>query len=230
METIEHLTTPPAPHAELQFGTVENAQPTTEENMRLLAEKLGPIAYMRQVHGDNIRYAAKPGVYEEADALFTDRQDIWLAVSTADCLPLLVSSPDAVAAIHAGWRGLRQGIVEKTIHKLREEFAMDVDKLFLSVGPCIRQNNYEVSDDFTAYFDEKFFRPSERKNHLKLDLPAVARQQAIQAGMLEMNIFDSDVDTYADKRFFSYRRSKKEGHDVNVQPSLIRRKPQKPVF
>lgn len=230
MELIENLTSPPAPHAELQFGTVQNAQPTTEENMRYLAEKLGPIAYMRQVHGDNIRYAAKPGIYEEADALFTDRQDLWLAVSTADCLPLLISSPEAVAVIHAGWRGLRLGIVEKTIQKLREEFGMDVGRLFMSVGPCIRQRHYEVSDDFTDYFDEKFFRPSDKKGHLLLDLPAVARQQAIDAGMFDMNIFDSGVDTYSDKRFFSYRRSKKEGKVVNVQPSLIRRQAQKPVI
>ena len=230
MQTIEQLTTPPAPHAEFQFGTAESAQPTSEENMRLLAEKFGPIAYMRQVHGANVRYASKPGVYEEADAIFTDRQDIWLAVHTADCLPLLISTPEAVAAVHAGWRGLRQEIVGKTIKKLIEEFGTDPGQIFISVGPCIRQHNYEVSDEFTDYFDEKFFKPSENKGKLLLDLPAVARKQALDDGVLGMNIFDSGVDTFSDKRFFSYRRAKKTGKSVNVQPTLIRRQPQKPVF
>ena len=230
MQTIDQLTTPPAPHAEFQFGTAENAQPTSEENMRLLAEKLGPIAYMRQVHGANVRYASGPGVYEEADAIFTDRQDIWLAVSTADCLPLLISTPDAVAAVHAGWRGLRQGIVTKTLEKLFEEFGTDPGQVFISVGPCIRQQNYEVCEEFREYFDARFFKTAESKGKLMLDLPAVARQQALEAGVLGMNIFDSGVDTFSDKRFFSYRRCKKQGEKVNVQPSLIRRQQQKPVI
>lgn len=223
MHTLTDIITPP-PHADVHFGTTQNAQEKIDNNIRLLAEKLGPVAYMRQVHGTTLKYASKPGVYEEADALFTDRPDIWLAVSTADCLPVLISTPEAVAAIHAGWRGLRQGIVSHTIEKLMDEFSLDPSKIFISIGPCIRQHNYEVSGDFTQYFEEHFFSPSERKGCLMLDLPAVAIHQAKEAGALAMNISDAGIDTFSDKRFFSCRRSKQLGEKSNVQPSLIRRK------
>ncbi len=230
MLTIDDLTKPSAPHAEYQFGTTEGAKPSIEDNIPMLVDKLGPIAYMRQVHGSKLQYAAKPGIYEETDALFTDRPDIWLAVNTADCLPILISSPEAIAVVHAGWRGLQKELLPKTLLMIMEEFAQDPTKVFLSVGPCIRQYNYEVEESFATIFDDKFFKPSTKKGHLLMDLPAIARQQAKDVGVLDLNIFDCGIDTFSDKRFFSYRRSKKSGEAKQVQPSLIRRKQQRSIM
>lgn len=224
MQVLSNLLTPPPPHGEIAFGTAVDAQPGIDNNLRLLTEKLGPIASMRQVHGDTIHYAPRPGIYQEADAIFTDHPELWLAVTTADCLPVLISSPHAVAAVHAGWRGLQKNIIGKTLGIMIDEFNLDPAKVFLSIGPCIRQHNYEVDENFTEYFDEKFFRPSVNKGHLMLDLTGIARMQAREAGLSELNVVDCGVDTYSDKRFFSYRRSCQAGEAKNVQPSLIRRK------
>lgn len=223
MQTIP--ATPAVPHAESLFGTRQGALENIEKNMRHLAEKLGPIAYMRQVHGDKLTYAPGPGIYEETDAIYTDRPGLWLSVSTADCVPILISSPLAVAVVHAGWRGLRNGLLPKTLQTLMREFGLEPRQLFLSIGPCIRQAHYEVEESFVNDFEENFFKPSPRKGHLLLDLPAIVRAQAREEGIPTDNLMDSGFDTYADtEHFFSYRRSKQKGDVFNVQPSLIRRK------
>ena len=223
MQILSNLLPATPPHGEYAFGTALDAKPDIEANLRLLTEKLGPIAQMRQVHGDTIHYASKAGVYQEADAIFTDHPDLWLAVKTADCLPVLITSPYAVAAVHAGWRGLQKNIIGKTLDLMINEFSLDPTKVFMTIGPHIRQHHYEVEDSFTNYFDDKFFRPSKNEGHLMLDLGGVARMQAREAGLTDLSITDCGVDTYADERFFSYRRLSQAGQPINVQPSLIKR-------
>jgi len=223
MHILSDLLPAPPPYGTYVFGSALEVDGHIDHNLKMITEKLGPIASMRQVHGDAIHYAAKSGVYQEADALFTDHPELWLAVTTADCLPVLISTPHAVAAVHAGWRGLQKNIIGKTLHLLVDEFRLDPSTIFMTIGPCIRQHSYEVEETFTQYFDDKFFRPSVKKGHLMLDLVGIARAQAHEAGLLGLNIADCGIDTYADKRFFSYRRSCHEGHSKNVQPSFIRR-------
>jgi YfiH family protein len=223
MQTLGTKT--PLPHADLTFGTKVGALPGVDANVRQLTEKLGPIAYMRQVHGDTLQYASGPGAYEETDALFTDRPDLWLGVTTADCVPVLVSSTQAVAVVHAGWRGLKAQLLPKTLRILMDEFGLDGGQLFVHIGPCIRQQNYEVESSFRDTFDEKFFAPSKKPGHLMLDLSGVARAQARDEGVPPENIFDDGHCTYAEsKTFFSYRRSKQKDEPFNVQLSLIKRK------
>lgn len=223
MHILSDLLATPPPYAHYRFGTALEAEGSIDHNLKMLTEKLGPIASMRQIHGYTIHYAAKSGMYQEADALFTDHPELWLAVTTADCLPVLISSPHAVAAVHAGWRGLQKNIIGKTVALLIDEFRLDPATVFMTIGPCIRQHNYEVEETFTQYFDDKFFRPSSKEGHLMLDLVGIARAQAQEVGLLGLNIADCGVDTYADRRFFSYRRSCHEGQNKSVQPSLIRR-------
>lgn len=222
MKTIEATT--PLPHAEHAFGTREGAFNTVEDNVRQLTERYGPIAYMRQIHGTKLAYASKPGVYEETDALYTDRTDLSLAVSTADCVPVLLSSPRAVAVVHNGWRGLAGGLLPQTIRTLCEEFDMAPAHIFMHIGPCIRQENYEVEDHFTEDFAEQFFKPAKKKGHLLLDLVGVAIEQARDEGIPTENIYDSGFNTFTENQFFSYRRSKMEGEDKNVQLSIVSRK------
>ncbi|MBI1364078.1 MAG: peptidoglycan editing factor PgeF [Proteobacteria bacterium] len=223
MQTIKANT--PLPHADHAFGTRMGAFGSIEENIRQLTERLGPIAHMRQVHGDKISYASGPGVYEETDAIFTDRPELWLGVTTADCVPILISSPEAVAAVHAGWRGLQKELIRKTIQTLTDEFELEPAQIFMHIGPCIRQMNYEVEATFTEYFDGRFFIPSKRPGHLMLDLAAVAREQARDEGIPTDNIHDTGLNTYAEHtRFFSYRASKEFGDPHNVQLNLVCRK------
>lgn len=209
------------PHAVHAFGTREEAMPEVEQNIRLLTERLGPIAHMRQIHTDRIAYAARAGIYEECDALYTDRSDLWLAVKTADCVPILISSPQAVAVVHAGWRGLQMGLVAKTVHLLRQEFNLDAIDIFAHIGPCIRAHNYEVEADVAQHFPAKYVSPGRKKGKFMLDLAAVAARQLRDCDVPDLNIYDLNLCTYDQpSRFFSYRRDKKAGHDVQL--SLVK--------
>ena len=74
-----------------------------------LGESL-PVAWAKQVHGANL-LLARPGECGEGDALFTAEPGLALSIAIADCVPVLLASPQGVAAVHAGWRGLAQGVL-----------------------------------------------------------------------------------------------------------------------
>jgi YfiH family protein len=212
------------PYADHAFGVAEEAGENIEDVIRHYTEQLGPIAHMRQVHGDRVVYASGPGMYEEADAIYTDHSDVWLAVKTADCVPVLVSCPSAVAAVHCGWRGLKNEILPKTLDILMNEFQGTPTELFVHIGPCIQQRNYEVDESFMHDFDESFFRESEKSGKVLFDMPSVVRKQAMDMGINDLNIHNTDMCTFADNRFHSYRRHKKDGEEgYRVQLSLVRR-------
>lgn len=214
------------PFAQHAFGMKTGAATDVEQNIRLLTERLGPIAHMRQVHGDRIAYAARGGLYEECDALYTDRGDLWLAVKSADCVPVLISCAQAVAAVHAGWRGLQQNIVGKTVELLVREFNLDPIDLFVHIGPCIRQYNYEVKNDVAAHFPEKYSVEAQKRGHRYLDLSGVVINQLNEYNVPDLNVYDVGMCTF-DKsdKFFSYRRGKqaKKGWvDGSNQLSLVK--------
>lgn len=211
------------PHAQHAFGTRVGASADVESNIRLLTERLGPIAHMRQIHGDRIVYAARGGLYEECDALYTDRSDIWLAVKTADCVPVLISCGQAVAAVHAGWRGLQQNIVGKTVELLVREFNLDPIDLFVHIGPCIRQYNYEVSDDIAGHFPTKLSVESHRRGRRYLDLAGAVVNQLNEHNVPDLNVYDTGLCTFdKNDRFFSYRRQEDKSKGTEVQLSLVK--------
>ena len=114
-----------------------------------------PIQYMEQVHGDNIEsvqaHNAKPKT--NTDALFTTEDDIALAALTADCMPIALSKIDGSEffIIHAGWKGLLSGIIEKSI----SSFTSDPSFISAWIGPSISCRNYEVDTEFYENFISK---------------------------------------------------------------------------
>ncbi|MAF31373.1 MAG: hypothetical protein CMF60_04125 [Magnetococcales bacterium] len=216
-------------HAEHAFGTISEGEKTsvdTDDMIRSYTEVLGPIAHMRQVHGSRIVYTNEAGCIEEADAIYTDNPDLWLAVKTADCVPVLISTPHAVAVAHCGWRGLEAEILPQTIKTLMDEYNITAVDVFIHIGPCISQNKYEVEEDkYKALFDEKHFKPAGKKGFVLMDLVGIAIDQAREMGVPKNHIVDSGLCTYQDKDLFhSYRRNKQEGVDgYNVQCSLVKR-------
>lgn len=214
-------------YAEHAFGTLQDGDAINDpdELIRAYTEVLGPIAHMRQIHGNRIVYTNEPGCIPEADAIYTDNPDLWLAVKTADCVPVLISSPQAVAAVHCGWRGLQNGILQNTIKKLMDEYNQSAADIFIHIGPCISQDFYEVeAEKFTPLFEEKHFKPAGKKGFVLMDLVGIAEQQARDMNVPKTHIIDSGLCTYQDKDLFhSYRRAKHEGKEgYNVQCSLVK--------
>ncbi len=166
---------------------------------------------------------------EGIDAIMTDKVGVCIGVSTADCIPVLLYDKrhHAVGAIHAGWRGTVQRIVEKTIARMTAVYGTQPSELVAQIGPGIHLESFEVGDEvydaFTqAGFDmetiskkypsdsgSKFFtfHSSLYPSKWHIDLPECNRQQLLSAGLPNDHIAVSPVCTYQHHdTFFSARR------------------------
>lgn len=162
--------------------------------------------WLQQVHGTVVH--ASPNDPSCADACFADRPGEVCAVMTADCLPVLMCnhSGTAVAAAHAGWRGLLAGILEATLAC----FADRPGELIAWLGPAIGPRVFEVGDDVRDAFvadhpgAATHFRPH-GEAHWLMDLYGLARDRLKRAGVA--GISGGGLCTVSDPaRFFSYRR------------------------
>jgi hypothetical protein len=175
-------------------------------------------ARIQQVHGDAVFQISGPGDLKnipEADALITNLKNIALIILTADCIPAFIYDPvkQAAGLVHAGWRGLKQNILPKTILRMQAAYESKAGDLKIAFGPCIRECCYEVGPEFKDYFPG-FFKPAGAKGHL--DLIAAAKDQARRLGVPDSNISDAGLCTSCDRRFFSYRRDKTAERMISV--------------
>lgn len=174
------------------------------------------LATLFQIHSATVVEVDDPwpeAARPRADAMVTRRRGVALGVLTADCGPVLFADSKAgvIGAAHAGWKGAVGGILEATIDAMLR-LGAEVQNIAAALGPCIRQESYEVGADFqqavvaTDTEQGRFFTPSKRPGHAMFDLPGyvVARLAARGVGQID----DLGLDTYADEeRFFSYRRA-----------------------
>lgn len=200
------------PYDALNLATHVGDDPAhVTENRRRLARAAGlpgePL-WLTQVHGCAVADAAHEPEGCEADAAFTDVPGQVCAVLTADCLPLLVTNRagSAVAAIHAGWRGLASGVVEAALAR----FDGDPADLMVWLGPAIGPEAFEVGEDVVGAFvasdagAEACFRPH-RPGHWMADIYALARRRLEALGV---GFFGGGgYCTFSDSaRYYSYRR------------------------
>jgi YfiH family protein len=149
----------------------------------------------------------------KADAVVTRTSGLAIAVSTADCGPILFADAKAgvIGAAHAGWRGALSGVAEATIAAM-EQCGADRSRIVAALGPMIRQQNYEVGPEFIAEFaaddtrNERFFQDAPRAGHSLFDLAGYITARLAGAGIGRID--DLGRCTYAEPQtFFSYRRS-----------------------
>ena len=146
-----------------------------------------PIVRATQVHGHRavvVREAPARGAVDDAgecDVLATAHTGIALAVQTADCVPILLAGPGAVATAHAGWRGTAAGAASAAVRALGDLGAAP-DSLRVWLGPSIGPCCYEVGGEVAAQFAGEFVRAS-CGGPFRLDLPAVNRAQLEAAGV-----------------------------------------------
>jgi hypothetical protein len=205
------------PHECFNLGARVGEDPgVTAANRAMLLRALGlpsGPAWLRQVHGTavhEVRSARRVagGAEPEADAATTTVAGAVLAVLTADCLPVLLCADDGteVAAVHAGWRGLRAGVIEAACARLRTPGP----RLLAWLGPAIGPSAYEVGDEVREAFvaDDAGaaagFRAA-RRGHWYCDLYALARMRLARLGV--ERVHGGDHCTHRDAgRFYSYRR------------------------
>ena len=117
------------------------------------------IVSMNQIHSSKIIEVSKEKFnYESVDGLISTDINNILEISVADCLPIFILNQKKfkIGVLHAGWRGLKNGIIRNLtkVLNINNESYSDF-KIF--IGPSISQKNYEVKKDFLKYFDEEFF-------------------------------------------------------------------------
>ena len=207
-------------YAGLNGGIGSNDDPAAvAANRRRMAEQMGVapdrLLSLHQVHSPDTVIATEPWpntARPRADAIVTGEAGLAIAVTTADCGPILFVDPRArvIGAAHAGWKGALTGILESTIAAM-ERLGAERSGIVAAIGPLIRQQSYEVGPEFVTRFIETdaeygmFFMPSPRAQHAMFDLAGFIRMRLEAAGLLMID--DLGIDTYADARCFSYRRS-----------------------
>ena len=146
-------------------------------------------ATLTQIHSTRVTVACRLGLLGEGDALLTGQPGLYVAVKTADCIPLLLVDPvhRAVAAVHAGWRGTAGNIVRSAIDTMVSEFHTEPSQLWAAIGPGIGKCCYEVSGDVAKRF-APWWPESSSGERAMLDLPAVNRRQLIEAGVLPEHV------------------------------------------
>lgn len=149
------------------------------------------------------------------DALITDQKEIFIGITTADCVPILIFDPKkkVLAAIHAGWKGTVLGIAEKTVKKMIEQYQCIPQNLVVGIGPCISQKVFEVGNEVIEAFIENGFdekeisyrNPVSGKSHINLEL--ANKILLTKAGIPEQNIEIANICTYSNSEIlFSARR------------------------
>jgi YfiH family protein len=164
--------------------------------------------WLKQVHGCDVVDADDPGSCE-ADAVVATAPGRICAVLTADCLPVVLCDDrgERVAAVHAGWRGLADGVIEAAIERL----ALPPRRLLAWLGPAIGPDAFEIGDEVRTRLvaglsgaADGAFRPSPGGRWLA-DLPGLARLRLTAAGVERVS--GGTLCTFSDaKRFYSYRR------------------------
>jgi hypothetical protein len=155
------------------------------------------------VHGAQVARVYAPGLHRECDALVTAYPDLPLAITAADCVPVVLTAGERVGAAHAGWRGLEAGILSATVGALTDAASLPA-RAHAWIGPCIRACCYEVGAEVAERFSVSV--RTIRQGSTYLDLPAATRQQLIAAGIPEDHIADvGECTRCTPGRYFSHR-------------------------
>ncbi len=165
--------------------------PTTAlNNQKKFSKKLGidykNIIELKQIHGNRIIKIDQPTVkINRADGLITNRPKLYLMIKAADCHQIGFYDPKnkAIGLIHAGFKGLKKGIIKKVIEKMAKFFKSDPKDLIVKLGPSIGPCCY------------------------RMDIWKKAEKQLTDCGVLEKNIGNPRICTYESEDYFSHRRA-----------------------
>jgi YfiH family protein len=184
------------PYASLNVGRWTDDEPIAIEANRhrlaaILDRPLDDVVQQRQVHGTKVLNVTGPAPPQDADGQATTLRIVALLVLTADCLPIALVGERAVAMLHAGWRGLANGVVEEGVE------ALGGGPFTAAIGPGAGGCCYEVGDEVRAAFGT---------SGRTVDLTAIARERLLAAGATKVH--DTGLCTICSdpSLFFSHRR------------------------
>ena len=212
-------------------GGEKDAEGNIQENYRRLQEAIGGAemarAWVKQVHGNAVEFIdpEPEGEYGEtpaaevrdrytgqisADGMGTTLPGVLLTIRVADCVPVLLAAGDGrvVGAVHAGWRGVVAGVVERALGVMREA-GVPADQVVAAIGPGISAEHFEVSEEVAAEFVRAGLAEAVRAadgGTPRVDLQRAVRAQLERGGVTRID--GNDVCTFRDAGdFYSHRRA-----------------------
>ncbi|MDY6864063.1 MAG: peptidoglycan editing factor PgeF [Thermodesulfobacteriota bacterium] len=222
------------PYSSLNVGLhVKDRNVSVIENRRRLCIGLGiesvSLTSCKQIHGSNVSIVNSKnkgkGAFEQEDAidscdgLITSLEDVPLLILIADCIPLSFFDPiyGVIGLVHGSWRGTLQGIAQKTVYKMKEEFGCHPEDIIVGIGPSIGPCCYEVKEDVIEQFNKAFpgeadsFLIKNKKDAAFLDLWTANFLQLQETGIKKENIELSGICTSCNSDlFYSYRAKRGE--------------------
>jgi YfiH family protein len=169
------------------------------------------LATAKQIHSDQILVATQPGHLGPGDAILSQRPGVTVSIRTADCLPILIVDPRtrAVAAVHAGWRGVVAEIAPKAVEAMGKEFGSRPEDLEIAIGPGIGPCCFEVGPEVAVQFRAFFPERSDLYARAKLDLVETVSRQLRRNGIAIGQISASGLCSCCQAELFeSYRRDR----------------------
>jgi hypothetical protein len=160
------------------------------------------VLTLRQVHSAVVHFVEEHVEGLEGDALITQTRGLKIGVRTADCVPVVLVGERTLAVVHAGWRGLKEGIIENTIKTLKE--LEDIKSFLAFVGPSAKACCYQVGEEFKKHFTMLHYRNS----HLYMDTQREALLRLRKGGLERLVLYG--VCTVCSQRLPSYRRDRTE--------------------
>jgi polyphenol oxidase len=155
-------------------------------------------ATLTQVHGSRVIVVDRPGDHGEADAMFTTREELPLAIFTADCAGVVIHARGAVGVAHAGWRGAAGGVVTALIVEMRRAgFEPTSAAMGPSLGPCCLEVGPEVSAQFDGFTTETTWGS-----------PSIDLWKALQAQLDGLEIWVAGRCTMHEEGWLSHRRDR----------------------
>ena len=207
-----------------------DAPQEVEKNLSLLKNSfvIPELVVLRQIHSNIVidldsEPGGNPGYQKiEGDALVTRRKNLALGVLTADCYPLIIAEPEEkiIAIAHCGRAGILKGIVENTLNAFFQKGGKK-ENIFIALGPGICSRHYQVDEEiieqvkshYPDYFSQVCRKGSQSWH---LDLKSLILKIILSSGIPQQNIEISELCTYEDKEFFSYRREGKTGRQLSL--------------
>lgn len=184
----------------------------------------GHLQWLNQVHGDDcVRAdASSCGSQPQADAAWTNRRGVGLAIQSADCVPIALATADGqrIGAAHGGWRGLTSGVVKSVVAAMRRDGS--TTPLIAWIGPAIGPDAYEVGQDVHAAVRAatspslagRFFRATDQPSKWHLNLFSLTEWLLRQAGV--ERIACERICTWSNANLYSHRRDGATGRMATV--------------
>jgi YfiH family protein len=189
-------------------------------NREIFLEKLNlsgrNLVSVKSISDSNIEIVTETDLgnfVENTDGLITARKNVYLSITIADCLPVIIYDfkKEIIGLLHCGWKGIEKNIIEKALKKMTDIFDSDSQDIIAGIGPGIRTCHFEVKEDLMEKFSSYpgAFRKEGGKNFM--DLKLVAQKKLEECGVSQANIAVSPDCTYCQpEKYFSFRKDKSQ--------------------